>query len=180
MSQDLNRCCDLVMKGGITSGVLYPGASQAIAQEFFLIGIAGTSAGAIAAAVTAAAEYRRRTTGSIEGFQMLDEVARELSDTGRLLTLFQPDKATEEQFALFRKFAEDQAGLFTKINLGRKLLFKSSRNKLLGPIVENGYGVCTGMGNGQGTAQSALTALLANLIDGVAGKQDGPEHDHAD
>ena len=51
MHQQANptRCCDLVMKGGITSGVLYPPAICAIAEKFYLVGIGGTSAGAIAA-----------------------------------------------------------------------------------------------------------------------------------
>ena len=72
------RCCDLVMKGGITSGVLYPSAVREIAERFYLVGIGGTSAGAIAASVAAAAEYRRRQTGSFEGFERFEEIAREL------------------------------------------------------------------------------------------------------
>ena len=47
--------CDIVMKGGITSGVVYPGAVAEIAKAFNLKGIGGTSAGAIAAAAAAAA-----------------------------------------------------------------------------------------------------------------------------
>lgn len=46
------RCCDLVMKGGITSGVLYPPAIGRIAESYYLVGIGGTSAGAIAAVGT--------------------------------------------------------------------------------------------------------------------------------
>ena len=49
-----NRVCDLVLKGGITSGVLYPPAIDEIAKRFTLCGIGGTSAGAIAAALAAA------------------------------------------------------------------------------------------------------------------------------
>ena len=55
--------CDLVMKGGATSGVVYPGAVQEIASKFNLVGIGGTSAGALGAVVAAAAEYRRRRDG---------------------------------------------------------------------------------------------------------------------
>jgi cyanophycinase len=38
--------CDLVMKGGVTSGVIYPGAIAAIAATYRLRAIGGTSAGA--------------------------------------------------------------------------------------------------------------------------------------
>lgn len=52
--------CDLVMKGGITSGVVYPLAIVEIAKAFRLRSIGGTSAGAIAAAAAAAAEAGRQ------------------------------------------------------------------------------------------------------------------------
>jgi predicted acylesterase/phospholipase RssA len=51
--------CDIVMKGGITSGIVYPRAVSRLAREYRFQSIGGTSAGAIAAAVTAAAEYSR-------------------------------------------------------------------------------------------------------------------------
>ena len=50
------RECDLVLKGGITSGVAYGGVLIALGREFRLAGIGGTSAGAIGAAIAAAAE----------------------------------------------------------------------------------------------------------------------------
>jgi predicted acylesterase/phospholipase RssA len=52
--------CDLVMKGGITSGIVYPLAVVEIAKAFRLRSIGGTSAGAIAAAAAAAAEAGRQ------------------------------------------------------------------------------------------------------------------------
>lgn len=52
--------CDLIMKGGITSGVVYPLAIVEIAKAFRLRSIGGTSAGAIAAAGAAAAEAGRQ------------------------------------------------------------------------------------------------------------------------
>jgi len=55
-----DRYCDLVMKGGITSGVVYPPAIVKLAHRYRFKNIGGTSAGAIAAALTAAAEFRRR------------------------------------------------------------------------------------------------------------------------
>jgi hypothetical protein len=53
--------CDIVMAGGVTSGIIYPGAVAMIARRYSFHCIGGTSVGAIAAAVTAAAEYGRRT-----------------------------------------------------------------------------------------------------------------------
>jgi len=46
--------CDLVMKGGITSGVVYPHAICELAQTYRLKQIGGASAGAIAAAAAEA------------------------------------------------------------------------------------------------------------------------------
>jgi len=37
------RFCDLAMKGGITSGILYPPAICRIAEHSHLVGIGGTS-----------------------------------------------------------------------------------------------------------------------------------------
>jgi len=59
------------MKGGITSGVVYPPAIFELAQHYRFKNIGGTSAGAIAAAATAAAEYRRRMQGTSDGFEAL-------------------------------------------------------------------------------------------------------------
>ena len=54
------RECDLIMRGGVTSGVVYPFAITEIAKSYRLRDIGGTSAGAIAAVFAAAAEYRRQ------------------------------------------------------------------------------------------------------------------------
>ena len=82
--------CDLVMKGGITSGVVYPHALVEIAKDYRLRNIGGTSAGAIAAVLAAAAEYRRQRSGGTDerGFEMIGELADELGS--KLQTLFQP------------------------------------------------------------------------------------------
>ena len=47
--------CDLIMKGGITSGVVYPKLISGLAAKYRFKNIGGTSAGAIAAAGCAAA-----------------------------------------------------------------------------------------------------------------------------
>jgi predicted acylesterase/phospholipase RssA len=53
------RNSDLVMKGGITSGVVYPLAIYELSRSYRFQNIGGTSAGAIAAVVAASAEYGR-------------------------------------------------------------------------------------------------------------------------
>jgi hypothetical protein len=59
--------CDIVMKGGITSGVIYPLAVCELAQIYKLRSVGAASAGAIAAAAAAAAEAGRPTGASTEG-----------------------------------------------------------------------------------------------------------------
>jgi predicted acylesterase/phospholipase RssA len=56
--------CDIVMKGGITSGVIYPLAVCELAQTYRLRSVGGASAGAIAAAAAAAAEVGRATAAA--------------------------------------------------------------------------------------------------------------------
>lgn len=97
------RSCDLVMKGGITSGIVYPTAICELAQEFRLRNIGGTSAGAIAAAAAAAAELGRASADG--GFVQLAELAswlgRREQGTSNMLALFQPQAKTRKYFDLF-------------------------------------------------------------------------------
>ena len=65
--------CDLIMKGGITSGIVYPKAIEALSREYRFRSIGGSSAGAIGAVLTAAAEYRRQTFKDAAGFDALKE-----------------------------------------------------------------------------------------------------------
>jgi hypothetical protein len=55
----LAHSCDVTMRGGTTSGVIYPLAVCSLAEHYTFRSIGGASAGAIAASVTAAAEYGR-------------------------------------------------------------------------------------------------------------------------
>jgi len=82
--------CDVVMKGGITSGVIYPRALRELGATYRLRGVGGASAGAIGAAVGAAAEYGRQSGG----FDRMDALPGQLGD-GRLAALFQPQKRTK-------------------------------------------------------------------------------------
>jgi predicted acylesterase/phospholipase RssA len=89
--------CDVVMKGGITSGVVYPGAVVRLAKRYRFRSIGGTSAGALAAVAVAAAEY-----GRPDGFRKLAAIPGELGKTvGRdpfVLTLFPPEPANRRLF----------------------------------------------------------------------------------
>jgi predicted acylesterase/phospholipase RssA len=90
------RHCDVVMKGGITSGVVYPLAVCELAQDYKFKCVGGTSAGAIAAAATAAAEYGRARRGA--GFGRLARLPEELGKAERLRSLFQPERSTRPLF----------------------------------------------------------------------------------
>jgi predicted acylesterase/phospholipase RssA len=101
--------CDLVMKGGITSGVVYPLAMCRLAEQYRFRSIGGASAGAIAAAAAAAAEHSRKTgaRGDKVGFHGLERLPREIADPveeggpSRLQSLFQPSPAARTLFDVF-------------------------------------------------------------------------------
>lgn len=102
-----DRFCDLVMKGGIASGVVYPKAIGLLARHYRFKSIGGTSAGAIAAVVTAAAEYQRRVRdGARDGYLLLEqlpsELQRNVGGTGKrkLLSLFQPQPGAHRLFSV--------------------------------------------------------------------------------
>lgn len=102
-NDDAPAYCDLIMKGGITSGVIYPKLISGLAATYRFKNIGGTSAGAIAAGACAAAEFRRLRGGS-EGFDRLhrlpDELAAEpLTGKGSMLRhLFQPSRRLSRHF----------------------------------------------------------------------------------
>lgn len=95
------KTCDLIMKGGVTSGVVYPQAIREIARQYRLCSVGGTSAGALAAVLAAAAEYRRaKSAGRSDegGFDRIVELSRELAEN--LKSLFQPSPKFARLFRL--------------------------------------------------------------------------------
>ena len=86
---DRAKECDLVMKGGVTSGVVYPYAILELAKAYRFRAIGGTSAGGIAAAFAAAAEYSRTVRGDPRGFLRMQTHCERLPEI--LGGLFQPD-----------------------------------------------------------------------------------------
>jgi predicted acylesterase/phospholipase RssA len=89
--------CDMVMKGGTTSGVVYPRAILRLAQKYRFRAIGGGSVGALVAALTAAAELARGN----RGFERLDEKRDELSSDGFLTSRFQAPEQTRPALEFF-------------------------------------------------------------------------------
>lgn len=90
--------CDIVMKGGITSGVVYPGAVLSLAEHYRFKSIGGASAGGIAAAIVAAAEHARHDRGFTKLAALPGELASEVDGRPFMLQLFQADRETRPLF----------------------------------------------------------------------------------
>ncbi|WP_162930098.1 patatin-like phospholipase family protein [Pseudophaeobacter sp. EL27] len=101
------RECDLIMKGGTTSGVVYPQAIYRIGKDYRLRSVGGTSAGAIAATVAAAAEYRRQTSPDQDDETGFDQIAALSDELGDNLTRYlQPSKDLAPFFEAFIEYQE--------------------------------------------------------------------------
>lgn len=100
--QSPSKECDLVMKGGITSGIIYPPAVLRLAETYRFRCVGGASAGALAAALTAAAEYGRERGG----FEKLEAAGGRLRDGRFLRNLFQPSEPTRPLFETLLAMAE--------------------------------------------------------------------------
>src|SRR5688500_341962 len=97
MAEDFNRYCDLTMRGGATSGVVYAWAVVELAEHYRFRSLGGASAGAIGAAFTAAAE-KGRDQG---GFRKLKEVVDWFAAPGwRMAQLFQPSEHTRKLYRI--------------------------------------------------------------------------------
>ncbi|SFW26697.1 patatin-like phospholipase family protein [Nitrosovibrio sp. Nv17] len=103
--------CDVIMKGGITSGIVYPKAIATLAKHYRLKSIGGTSAGALAACLAAAAEYRRSTGGDYKGYAAIEGLSDELrcppeeaprARISTLFGLFQPSHKTDPLFKILQ------------------------------------------------------------------------------
>lgn len=82
--------CDLIMKGGITSGIVYPPAILRLKDEYRFRNIGGASSGAIAAAFAAAAERGRNQMG----FAKLETRCGQMAEGTFLKDLLQPTEGT--------------------------------------------------------------------------------------
>lgn len=98
--------CDLVAKGGITSGIVYPLAICNLAKKFVFKNLGGTSVGAIAAALAAAAEYGRQKH-QLKSFEKLEKLPTWLANEKpytNLFMLFQPNHLSKNEFAVCTSF----------------------------------------------------------------------------
>jgi hypothetical protein len=210
--------CDIVMKGGITSGVVYPRAVHELARHYRLASVGGTSAGAIAAAAAAAAEYGR----AHGGYDELAKLPGWIGGGDNLARLFQPQGPTRAlfrvlmaavgggprwlrvPFAVLRSFwlaallgalpgvalavlavveggalsvqiAGAVGGALLALG-GAAVLIAAAAVRRSGAIVENGFGLCSGMPGKGADGRQALTPWLTDLIDRCAGRPTGP-HD---
>ena len=118
-----DRFCDLVLTGGVASGVVYPWAIVELARAYRFRNIGGTSVGAMAAALAAAAEYGRRT-GYEAPFETLRRLPAALGeDMGdgrtRMLSLFQTNVQGKRLIELWRRLGcgqrQAKPSLFTKV-----------------------------------------------------------------
>ena len=137
------RNCDLVMKGGVTSGVVYPDAIFEISRVFDLKSIGGTSAGAIAAAIAAAAQYRRvrcqhdPSVGDPEsGFARLRDIPEYLGEEDHLFRLFAPNHATKALFRIIVDLFAPKRSLILKLS---SLIRAYPINAAVGLIPAAGY-----------------------------------------
>lgn len=211
--------CNVIMKGGITSGVVYPRALTEFAKTYRFRSLGGASAGAIGAAFGAAAEHGR-ATGS---FDRLGAIPQALGE-GRLAALFQPQPATRPMLgvlltatghdapgpgkkglarlaavagALLRGYPvaailgalPGLAGLLwaTRVPLPGAVGFALASLVVLAvglvialalavwrtltrDVPANQFGICTGLGTGQGPG---FTDWLSTQIDDLAGRPPG-------
>jgi len=113
------RYCDIVMEGGITSGVVYPWAVTQLADRYQFKNIGGTSAGAIAAAATAAAELGRAK--GVASFQKLNQLPAWLGEPipgtnqSHLFALFQPQATTRALFYTLAAFLGERQGKWQRV-----------------------------------------------------------------
>jgi predicted acylesterase/phospholipase RssA len=108
--------CDLIMKGGTTSGVIYPKAilrlSEGLGDKpgYDFVNIGGTSAGAIAATFAAALQYAinkpARSDTPDAARSRFRERTDKLTEPYFLLNLFRPTNTTRELFEVFLCFLE--------------------------------------------------------------------------
>lgn len=104
-----DRYCDLVLNGGVASGVVYPWAVVELARHYRFRNIGGNSVGALAAALAAAAEYGR-CQGYGDAFEVLRraplELAEERNGRSGMLRLFQPGPGLNRLFELLLVFVD--------------------------------------------------------------------------
>lgn len=167
--------CDVVMKGGITSGVIYPRLVSELSKTYTLRSIGGTSAGAIAAGAAAAAQLGVLSGGRPDAFEELDGLPKLLGDPvakakgSMLLNLFQPQEPFRRHFGLLTAAlnAPSKAALITRIIMGA--VWRFPIGSLLGAaigiaIAVTGTGVARWLGGAVAIIGLVLGALASVVL----------------
>jgi predicted acylesterase/phospholipase RssA len=157
------KFCDIVLKGGITSGVVYPLALVSLAETYRFSNIGGTSAGAIAAAAAAAAEYGRHTENA--GFDRLAKIPDEVGPN--LLSMFQPTPVLKPLFDIFVAASKAKTTTARVIAIISTAVSGYWRGALLG-LLPGGVIVAIALASGGGAGFVAFGLLLA-LVGVIAG-----------
>lgn len=160
--------CDIIMKGGITSGVIYPRAAAELAKTYTLSHVGGSSAGAIAAAAAAAAELGRHTGG----FEGLDSMPEELASVGpngqsTLASFFQPTATAAPLFNLLISVAAKKGAKTVAVVTG--LLRAFWTEALVGSLIGLVLVVVSLLGNGIALAAGIIGGLILLLLGAVTG-----------
>ncbi|MCR9260922.1 MAG: patatin-like phospholipase family protein [Pseudomonadaceae bacterium] len=149
------------MKGGLTSGVVYPKTIIELSQAYEFKQVGGASAGAIAAAFAAAAEMNRAG----QGFERLAELPNELG--AGLEDLFQPYPIYRRIFKkVLKRLAENKS-----FGVGFVIWNFIAIRKLLKNIDETHFGICPGTTQVQANSPG-LTQWLNTRLEYVSGRID--------
>jgi hypothetical protein len=118
--------CDVVMKGGITSGIVYPKLIVELSKQYRFRQIGGASAGAIAATMTAAAQagqLKLDSAGAVDGpandavpttpFDLLAGIPDNLANN--LAYLFQPSPSTATAYDVLMAFLKPKRSTGIKV-----------------------------------------------------------------
>lgn len=166
--------CDVILKGGITSGVLYPKLLCRLATTYSLRAVGGASAGAIAAAAAAAAEYGRTTgaTGPRAGFAGLerlpDDITKPVGKNTVLFNLFQPQPATKGLYRAFTAGLGEAPGK-RMWAVGRGLIAGFPLGAALGPIQGLAVIILGSIATGLGRPVSIVAGLLLLVLGTTTG-----------
>jgi hypothetical protein len=169
--------CDIVMKGGITSGVVYPRAITELAKSYRFRNVGGTSAGAIGAAAAAAAEYRRQQGCGHAGFAELDRLPTFLGGDSKgvqgsnLFALFQPERRTLPLFAVAAAALQEKGKAGKVVNAAlTQFAGSAGLGALTGVVLGIAAGaLTTGWGRVAALAAAVLLALVGAALGVVAG-----------
>jgi predicted acylesterase/phospholipase RssA len=155
------------MKGGITSGVIYPRLVSTLSGIYTFRSIGGTSAGAIAAAGAAAAQLGVLARTNPGAFATLNQLPDQLGAPSKarnrsmLLNLFQPQKRLRRHFGLLTAALNAPSGWRGAMRIARAAVWRFPIGALLGASVGiilffSSYGI--------GRVLSAILAIVGLVL----------------